>query len=194
MLKLQVAFSVPLDCTSICPANKTHKAGLNFAKFIREANTTPHSAVATGAGPHTRGTFSFSYRQLYHESGCHNHQNVPLMGMPMPMRGTALEQAGGLHCDSSTYLLFLVLDSTFCWHCYCFRPKKGPGEMAQWGRVRNVITRDQGSVSSTHKQSIAACYSSSRGSKVPYLQVHAAYIHTAPPTHIGYILQAYACI
>lgn len=173
MIKLQKACSAPLDCTSICPANKTHKDELNLVKFIREDNTTPILCCCNwccNPRPHTRGTSSFSYRQLYYESSCHNHQNT---GNANAHEGTQLwnRQVDSTVTVQLTWCeLFLVLDSKFCWHCYCFRPKKGPGEMAQWERVHNVITRDQDSVSSTRKQSTAACYSSSKGSKVPYLQ------------------------
>lgn len=76
--------------------------------------------------PHTRGTVSFSYTQLYYESSLHKHQNT---GNANAHEGTQLWNS---QVDSTVTVQFiwcqliLVLDSKFCWHCYCFRPKKGP--------------------------------------------------------------------
>lgn len=144
--------------------------------------------------PHTKGTSSFSYRQLYYESSCHNHQNT---GNANAHEGTQLwyRQADSTMTVQLIWCqLFLVLDSNFCWHCYCFRPEKEPGEMAQWGRVHNGITRDQDSVSSTRKQSTAACYSSPEDPKSHIFRLkHAHSIYTAHTYTHRICLQAHAC-
>lgn len=82
-----MACSAPLDCTSICPTNKTHKDGLNLAKFIREDNTTPYSAVATGAG--TPDHIQEEHLALVTDN-CTMNQAVTttkILVMSMPMRG-----------------------------------------------------------------------------------------------------------
>lgn len=74
-----------------------------------------------------------------------------------------MEQAGELHCDSSTYLasavpyFIVILASRFkalltlVWVPSFLDPRTGPGEIAQWLKVLAVIAKDLDSVPSIHK-------------------------------------------
>lgn len=158
MLKLQMARSAPLACTSIFSC-QVHQRG---------QNATPYSAVATGAGTpdHIQGVHSALATDNCTVNKAATSPKILVMPSSGIDRWIPLWQFNLLvsAVPSSRFkaLLTLLLSETL---------KQGLGT-AQWVRVLNVITEDLGSVPSTHKVVRNSCYSSSRGSKVSRLQTH----------------------